>query len=84
MAILIKSSLFVFLSLGKIDKSGDSMKSYFPTILRIFFLDRIKLKAQTIPHFEGLDMRNLQHKMRKSQKHHNKVTMTMSIECQFF
>ena len=72
------------MSLGKIDKSGDSMKSYFPTILRIFFLDRIKLKAQTIPHFEGLDMRNFQYEMRVIQKNHSNATMTMLKVCQFF
>ena len=38
----------------------------------------------TKPHFEDLDMRNLQYVMKNCQKNHTKATMTMLIEHQFF
>jgi hypothetical protein len=42
------------------------------------FLDRIIVRAPSIPHIEGLGMRNLQYELRICQKINNIVTMTMS------
>jgi hypothetical protein len=46
------------LSLRKIDKSGESMKSYCPAFLRIL-LGTVKVQAPTILHFKGLARINL-------------------------
>ena len=36
------------------------------------------VRSPSIPHFKGLDMRNLQYEIRVCQKIHNKVTLTIS------
>ena len=70
--------LFVLLSLGKIGKTGEFMKKYFPALSQIS-LKIIVVQAPTIPHFKGLGMRNLQYEIRICQKQHTKVAMTMSM-----
>ena len=47
-------------------------------------LDKDIALAPTIPHFKGLEMRNLQCEVRICQKQHTKVTMIISMECQIF
>ena len=54
-----------------------SMKSYIPAFLWIS-LEKHLVPASCIPHFKGLGMRNLQYEIGNCQKHHIKVTMTMS------
>ena len=49
-----------------------SMKSYFPAFLRIF-LDRIIVKAPSIPHFKGLGMRSMLYEISIYQKINNKL-----------
>ena len=39
----------------------------------------IIVPAPSIPHFKGLDMRNLQYEIRICQKSHNKVTKTVYV-----
>ena len=70
--------LFVLLSSGKIGKTCEFMKKYFPALSQIS-LERIIVQAPTIPHFKGLVMRNLQYEIRICQKQHTKVPMTMSL-----
>ena len=41
--------------------------------------DRTFVQAPSIPHFKGLEMKNLVYEIRICTKTHNKVTMTMSI-----
>jgi hypothetical protein len=53
------------------------MKSYFLAFLSIF-LGRIIVRAPTIPHFQGLGMKNLQFEISIYQKINNKATMPMS------
>jgi hypothetical protein len=45
--------IFVLLSLGKIGKTGEFMKKYFPALSQIS-LEIIISQAPTIPHFKGL------------------------------
>ncbi len=71
------------MEIEKIEKTGESVKSFLPALLWIS-LDRDIALAPTIPHFKGLEMRNLQCELRICQKQHTKVTMIMSMECQFF
>ena len=40
--------------------------------------------ATTIPHFKGLDLKNLQYGIRICQKHNTKVTITILIVYSFF
>ena len=61
----------------EIEKTVESIKSYFPALLWIS-LDKNIVLAPSIPHFKGLDMRNLQYEIRVCQKIHNKVTLTIS------
>ena len=70
--------LFVFLNLGKFCKTGEFMKKYFPALSQIS-LKIIVVQAPTIPHFKGLDMRNLQYEIRVCPKQHTKVSMTLSM-----
>ena len=71
------------MEIDKIDKTGESMKTYLPAFLWITFNTTI-VQALSIPHFKGLNMRNLQYEKIIFPKHDTKVTITMSIECQFF
>ena len=66
------------MEIDKIDKTGESMKTYLPAFLWITFNTTI-VQAPSIPHFKGLNMRNLQYEIKISQKTHTKVTMIMSI-----
>ena len=59
------------------EKSSESMESYFLALLTIF-LNRITVEAPCIAHLKGLDMRNLQYEIRICHKNHTKVTMTIS------
>ena len=58
--IIIKIHFHGFLEIEKIEKTVESMKSYFPASLWIS-LDRIIVHASSIPHFKALGMRNLQY-----------------------
>ena len=42
------------------------------------------VQIPSIPHFKGLDMRNLQYEIRICQKGHNKVTKTVLSLLRFF
>ena len=67
-----------FLEIGKIDKTGESTKIFFPVYLWIS-LDEISVWAPSIPYFKGLGMSNLQYEIIISQKSHNKITITVYV-----
>ena len=66
------------LKIGKVDKIGESIKTYFQTFLRIT-LSNIIVHALSMPHFKGFGMRNLHHYIRICQKMYNKGTMTENV-----
>ena len=70
------------MEIDKMEKSGESIESQFPAFSTIF-LDRVIVEAPCTAHLKGLDMRNLQYEIRICQKHHTKVTITISKEYPF-
>ena len=68
------SSYFHFCHLCQFPEIHENLSS---NILSLS-LYRIIVLAPSVLHFKDLGMRNLQYEIKKFQKNHNKVTMTMS------